>query len=87
MLRNADFGMCQTRGRLYIIMVRVDIASRADMQTFMHLVHDVLPDQLRAGSTISQVMKYNRATEDESQPLVFPPKAKDASFGEEFCFI
>ena len=75
--------MSQTRGRLYIIMVRVDMASRADMQTFLHLVHDVLPDQLRAGSTIEQVMKYNRDTEDECQPLVFPPKARDTGFREE----
>lgn len=69
--------MCQTRGRLYIIMIRDDVADNAQIMGMVRLIKEVLPQQIVPGSSIEDILEYVWQTHEDMGPLKFPPIAKE----------
>lgn len=73
--------MPQSRGRIYIIMIRLDIASAAQVDGLLHLIQEVFPGAMSPAATVADVLKYVKMANDDMGPLHFPPVAKDGLYG------
>ena len=88
-LRSTDYGMCQSRGRLYILLFRTDVVSYGQIQGFLHILKEVLPGQIRRDSSIEEIGDFTEMASAEGfcSPLKFPPASEDTWTGEALDFL
>lgn len=56
--RSSKFNCPQTRNRIYVLMVQNHLLEGGQLDGFLHLVHQVLPNAIAQGSSIYQVREY-----------------------------
>ena len=76
-LRSREFGLPQSRSRLYILMVRKDLADTGQISGLVHVVTQALPSQL-GQSSVQEVKEYVKTV--PLGGLLHPPKSKDCSW-------
>ena len=75
-LSAAKFGLPQSRRRVYIVMVRTDMASADKMDQLSQTVETVLPSALARRSGLEDVCKYVEKAMD-GKAMSFPHTSKD----------
>lgn len=77
-LRSFEFGVPQTRARLYVLMVDASLMDRGELSAMAHLISHVLPASIPKRSSIEDVMFYNSHVQHafETTPH-HPPVSKD----------
>ena len=79
-LRSAQFGLPQSRRRLYILMVRKDLLDASEFRNLKHIISYVLPNQFPRRGTIQEMQAYNRDVMKSMNTVpLFPTVAKDSS--------
>lgn len=82
-LRSANFGVPQTRARMYIIMVDAMLIDSGELQSLAHIICQVLPQSIpKEGCRIEDIMNYSyhvRQAFDQTPHM--PPKSKDTWAG------
>lgn len=56
--RSANYGLPQTRERVYVVMIDESLADDAVMNNFSHIVTSVLPESMGTQATLMQVRSY-----------------------------
>eukprot|EP00438_Fugacium_kawagutii_P035644 Skav208360 [mRNA] locus=scaffold1964:344442:349927:+ [translate_table: standard] len=75
--KSRDFGMPQSRARVYILMIRNDLILDEDqVKGFLHLVTQTLPGLIEP-ATVKDVLAYVKDAHDLIGDLEYPPDAKD----------
>lgn len=71
--RSSDYGLPQPRNRVYLVLVRKDIASQSILDCVFHLAHDVCPGMVEKKSMGDL---FNYALFKKADELTYPVPSK-----------
>ena len=77
-LRARFYGLPQSRGRVYIIMVQSNLMSAYELKALGHIISAAMPAVMTQRATVAQVCAHVTSVSCAmDQPLTYPPDAKD----------
>ena len=78
LLRARRFGLAQSRKRVYILMIKEHLVDVGELKNLVHIICQVLPNQLLPQATMQSVVGYNREVHETfEQDACRPCIAKD----------
>ena len=76
-LSAADFGMCQSRKRVYILMVRKDVASEQQLSGICKCIEKTLPKVFLCRESLSNVREFvEKVIESKHGQIHLPAKSQ-----------
>ena len=84
-LRSKHFQMAQSRSRIYILMIKKELADVGQIRGLLHLITNVLPSQIHTEATVKEARNYvKEVTSLFNTGVSVPACSKDHAMGRFF---